>query len=83
MEFQKLLQLKPLKMLHPAQTRWLSLLPVVSRVIEYYNALKFFFQNQVLSKKSDLNHSRQILDRFQAPITYLYLNFLEFILPFI
>ncbi|KYN21890.1 hypothetical protein ALC57_05732 [Trachymyrmex cornetzi] len=81
MEFQEFVELKLLKMLHPAQTRWLSLLLVVSRVLEYYNALKLFFQDQVLSEKCELNHSRQILDRLNDPITYLYLNFREYILP--
>lgn len=81
MEFQKFLELKPLKMLHPAQTRWLSLLPVVTKVIDHYNALKLFFQDQVFSEKTELNHSRQILDKLDDPITYLYLSFLEFILP--
>lgn len=71
MEFQKFIEMKPLEMLHPAQIRWLSLLPVVSRVIEYYNALKLFFQDQVLSEKIELNHSRQILDSMIRLLIYI------------
>lgn len=51
-EFQKFLELKPLKMLHPAQTRWLSLSAVVSRIIEHYNALKLFFSRPSIFRKS-------------------------------
>lgn len=38
-KFQAFLELKPHKLLHPAQTRWLSLLAAVDRFLEQYDAL--------------------------------------------
>lgn len=38
-EFQKFVTVKPHKILHPSQTRWLSLHMVVSRLLEQYSAL--------------------------------------------
>lgn len=39
-EFQQFLHLKPHKLLHPAQTRWLSLHSVVKRILSQYPSLK-------------------------------------------
>lgn len=41
--FQDFCNVKAHKILHPAQTRWLSLLSVVERILEQYNALVLFF----------------------------------------
>ncbi|GBP33760.1 Target of rapamycin complex subunit lst8 [Eumeta japonica] len=50
-EFQEFLNLKPHKMLHPSQTRWLSLVAVVERIPEQWDALKLFFTKTWLSEK--------------------------------
>ncbi|XP_023311317.1 zinc finger BED domain-containing protein 5-like [Anoplophora glabripennis] len=42
-EFQSFSNVNIHKILHPAQTRWLSLETVVSRILEQYNALILFF----------------------------------------
>lgn len=42
-EFQHFTNTKIHKILHPAQTKWLSLETVVSRILEQYNALIFIF----------------------------------------
>lgn len=47
-DFQKYLNIKPNKLLHPSQTRWLSLLPVVERLIDQLPALTLYFQSAVL-----------------------------------
>jgi len=47
-EFQIYLELKPHKTLHPAQTRWLSLLSVVERLILQFPALKLYFTQATL-----------------------------------
>lgn len=48
-EFQCFVNVKPYKLLLPAQTRWLSLLQVVKRLLEQLPALKLYFQSAVLS----------------------------------
>lgn len=42
-EFQEFADVKPHKILHPSQTRWLSLHSVVKRLLEQLPALKLFF----------------------------------------
>lgn len=46
-EYQKVCNLKPHKILHPSQTRWLSLEAVVKRTLEQYEALRAFFKDAV------------------------------------
>ncbi len=79
-EFQKFLQVKPHKLLHPSQTRWLSLEMVVARLLEQNEALKLYFTNAVLGDR--LIASETILNRLRNPMTKLYLLFLEYVLPF-
>ncbi|KAL3225088.1 hypothetical protein MRX96_004671 [Rhipicephalus microplus] len=43
-EVQRLAKVKPHKLLHPSQTRWLSLQVVVTRLLEQMPALISFFQ---------------------------------------
>ncbi len=78
-EFQKFVNVKPHKILHPSQTRWLSLHMVVSRLLEQYNALKLYFTSAVLDDK--LVAADTILQRLSNPTTKLYLLFLDFVLP--
>ncbi|XP_040078611.1 uncharacterized protein LOC120850229 [Ixodes scapularis] len=45
--FQAFLESEPHKLLHASQTRWLSLHSVVTRVLEQYEPLKYFFAEEV------------------------------------
>ena len=59
--------------------RWLSLLPVVSRLLEQLSALILFFTSAV--KEDKLLAAEHILVKLRDPVTRLYLEFLEFVLP--
>ncbi|CAK1583027.1 unnamed protein product [Parnassius mnemosyne] len=78
-EFQEFLKLKPHKMLHLSQTRWLSLVAVVERILEQWDALKLFFTNTWLSEK--LVSTEIIFNNLNDPFIKLYFNFLAWILP--
>ncbi|CAH1101950.1 unnamed protein product [Psylliodes chrysocephalus] len=69
------LALLPHKILHPSQTRWLSL---ESGVISQYNALNLYFTEQAFERvlQADI-----ILEKLRKPETKLYLDFLAYILP--
>lgn len=60
-EFQQFLNIKPHKLLHPAQTRWLSLHSVVKRILSQYQALKLYFTSAALN--DGLDNAKIILDR--------------------
>ncbi|XP_068232268.1 SCAN domain-containing protein 3-like [Palaemon carinicauda] len=79
-EFQEFVNVKPHKILHPSQTRWLSLHSVVKRLLEQLPALKLFFTQAAL--KDRLVAAETILQRLNDPITKLYLEFLDHVLPF-
>lgn len=79
MEFQSYIDSKPHKLLHPCQTRWLSLLSCVNRVLEQYTSLKLYFQGEYLIDSK----AKNIYDKLTNPIFKLYLQFLSFILPII
>lgn len=78
-EFQEFVKVKPHKLLHPSQTRWLSLQAVVSRLLEQYDALQLYFTSAALSDR--ILAAESILDKLKDPANKLYLQFLEFILP--
>lgn len=78
-EFQSFYDLKIHKILHPCQTRWLSVHAAVKRVIEQYSALKLFFIDAV--SNNDLLTSENILQKLQDPTTIIFLQFLDFVLP--
>lgn len=77
-DFQVFLNIKPHKLLHPAQTRWLSLNAAVSRVLEQYEALKLYFRSEEFDK---VTGALEINVALNNPINKLYLQFLEYILP--
>ncbi|KAL4718030.1 hypothetical protein ACJJTC_002448 [Scirpophaga incertulas] len=52
LEFQVFTNTKIHKILHPSQTRWLSLLSVVNRLLEQWNSLKLFFTQKWLEEKT-------------------------------
>lgn len=76
-QFQDFLEIKPHKLLHPSQTRWLSLHQSVRRVLEQWEALKAFFKSK---EDERLLMSEQINMHLADPSIYLYLIFLDFIL---
>ena len=78
---EKLLEIKPKKILHPSQTRWLSLEAVVKRLIELYDPLKIYFVFAVNADK--LESATTILNYLEDPLNLLYLKFLSSILPII
>ncbi|KYN50089.1 hypothetical protein ALC62_00117, partial [Cyphomyrmex costatus] len=81
-EFQKFANVKIHKILHPAQTRWLSVESVVVRILEQYEALKLFFIDaSVSSDRTSAGTAKSILQKLQDPLTKMFLMFLEFVLP--
>nr|CAI5854138.1 unnamed protein product [Callosobruchus analis] len=72
-EFQEYVNVSPLKMLHPAATRWLSLEAVVKRLLSQLNALRLYF---IYQSSQNINQATSILHFLQAPETKLYLEFL-------
>lgn len=78
-EFQTFCNVKIHKILHPSQTRWLSVHMVVSRILEQYEPLKLFFTDAVAS--NDVLAAENILTRLRDPVTKLFLQFLDFVLP--
>lgn len=78
-EFQEFVKVKPHKLLHPSQTRWLSLQAVVSRLLEQYHALQLYFRDAVFSHR--ILAAETILEKLNDPTNKMYLQFLEFILP--
>lgn len=78
-QFQAFLDLKPHKILHPSQTRWLSLVAVVSRLLEQWDALKMYFTDIWLSEK--LVSAELIFNSLHNPFMKAYYLFLEWILP--
>ncbi|XP_063217307.1 uncharacterized protein LOC134528039 isoform X2 [Bacillus rossius redtenbacheri] len=78
-EFQKFLDMEPLKMLHPSQTRWLSLVAVVQRILEQWDALKLYFTDCWLSQR--LLSAENIFNALHDPFLKLYFMFLSWVLP--
>lgn len=78
-EFQTFLNMDVHKILHPSQTRWLSLASVVERLLEQWDALKLFFTDKWISDK--LLSSETIYNQLLDPFTKGYFYFLQWILP--
>lgn len=78
-EFQEFANVKPHKILHPCQTRWLSLHSAVKRLLEQLPALKLFFTQAALEDR--LMAPESILQRLNDPLGKLYLEFLDHVLP--
>uniref|UniRef100_A0A2H1V932 SFRICE_041270 n=1 Tax=Spodoptera frugiperda TaxID=7108 RepID=A0A2H1V932_SPOFR len=64
-------------MLRPAQTRWLSLLAVVERILEQWEALKLYFDDKWLED----HECREIHTALRDPIQKAYFYFLSWMLP--
>lgn len=80
-QFQNFLSIKPHKILQLSQTRWLSLLPVVQRLLEQYDALVLYFKEELSNKDQNLDPD-SILNRLRDPSVKMYLQFLNFVLPY-
>lgn len=78
-QFQTFLNLDPHKILHPSQTRWLSLTAVVDRVIEQWDALRLYFVDTVLVQR--LLSTEHILAALNDPFMKLFYYFLQWALP--
>lgn len=84
--FQSFATVEPHKILKPSQTRWLSLLSVVERILEQWEALRLFFiditTNPAQRAKADVrNRAVVILEKLSNPFYKLYFCFLEWSLP--
>lgn len=74
-KFQRLLKLKPHKLLRPTQPRWLSLHAGVARVLEQYDALTAYFAAAASTKR--LLGPATIHERLEDPINKLVLEFVD------
>lgn len=75
-----LLEIKPKKILHPCQTRWLSLEVVVVRLLELYEPLKIYFS--FAANIDNIDTAKIILSNLNS-INKIYLSFLKYILGII
>ncbi|XP_064082920.1 uncharacterized protein LOC135198931 [Macrobrachium nipponense] len=78
-EFQSFCDVKPHKLLHVAQTRWLSLHLAVNRVVEQWQPLKLYFSQKHLEDR--LSTPSAIYVALNDPAVFMYFKFLAFILP--
>lgn len=78
-QFQWFVDVKPLKLLHPSQTRWLSLIRVVERVLNQWSALQLYFSDQWLGK--NVKSAEEIFNGLHDPFMKLYYYFLAWVLP--
>lgn len=67
------------KLLHPSQTRWLSLQLVVHRLLEQWDALVLYFNDKVLTER--LTTVNLIHSSLNDPLIKLIFLFLDWILP--
>ncbi|CAH0730525.1 unnamed protein product, partial [Brenthis ino] len=77
-EFQAFTNTKVHKLLHPSQTRWLSLLAVVNRLLEQWESLKLFFTRELDERIVSAEHTFNDLN---DPFMKLYFIFLQWVLP--
>ena len=75
--FQHFVDVEPHRLLHPSQTRWLSLHQCVARMVEQWPALRSFFA----STDEKLVIVQRTLERLDNPVLKLYFLFLDAILP--
>lgn len=78
-EYQLFCNVKPHKILHPCATRWLPLHMAVKRILGQWEPLKFYFSSIVLEER--LVAVDNIYGALNDPQNFLYLTFLDYILP--
>lgn len=76
-EFQSFANVEIHKILRPSQTRWLSLLAVVDRIIEQWSVLTLYFNAKWLED----NTCQEIHHHLNDPIMKAYFYFLNWMLP--
>lgn len=82
--FQKIFDIPEHKILKFVKVRWLSLSATVARFIEQYDALYAFFEAESRSKiKKTADKANKIYQNLRNKFTYLYLLFLNHVLPFV
>lgn len=79
LQFQKFMDIEPHEILHPSQTRWLSLGAVVSRILEQWAALLLYFTDSYPSQR--LISTEHIYLSLMDPFMKLYYHFLDWIIP--
>ncbi|XP_068990137.1 zinc finger protein 862-like [Neodiprion pinetum] len=77
--FQKFLNVAVHKILHPAQTRWLSLLSVVDRMLEQWEPLRLYFMERHMEERTLAAES--VFMWLRDPFVKLYYHFLAWVLP--
>ncbi|CAH1969775.1 unnamed protein product [Acanthoscelides obtectus] len=77
-KFKSFFNIKPHKLLHASQTRWLSLISAVSRILEQYDATQHYFRVEAFDKVSASDEINSMLNN---PLNKIYLLLLEYILP--
>ncbi|MBW0545018.1 hypothetical protein O181_084733 [Austropuccinia psidii MF-1] len=78
-EFQEFVDVEVHRMLHPAQTRWLSLREVVQRMLEQWDALRLFFTQKWMEER--LVTAELIFQGLHDPFMKMYCNFLDWVIP--
>lgn len=78
-DFQEFYNVPVLKILHPCQTRWLSLQAVVDRILNQWVALKAFFIEKKLTDR--LVSVEHIVKGLSCPLVHLTFFFLQWVLP--
>lgn len=78
-QFQMFANLEVHKILHPSQTRWLSLAAVVDRILEQWNALRLFFDHEWLNER--LMAVEEIHRQLNNPFMKGFYLFLQWALP--
>lgn len=78
-QFQKFLELDLHRILHPSQTRWLSVYAAVERVLEQWDALKLYFMDMMANESS--KHAEEICLWLHDPFIKMYFHFLKWTLP--
>ncbi|CAH1114746.1 unnamed protein product [Psylliodes chrysocephalus] len=77
-ECQHFCEVEPHKILKTSQTRWLSLLSVVKRILEQWSALELYFTRSSLEDR--MLSSENILYALRNPLNKIYFYFLNWIL---
>lgn len=78
-EFQVFCNVDPHQILRPAQTRWLSLLSVVKRILEQWEPLRLFFTATYIEHR--VLASEEIYNDLNDKAIKLFYLFLEWVLP--
>lgn len=78
-EYQLFCNVKPFKILHQSAIRWLSLHMAVRRILAQWQPLKLYFRGIFLDER--LGAVDGINESLNDPSVFLYLTFLDYILP--